>query len=298
MARKKISIFGAGRVGTTTCQLTAYKELGDIVLWNRSEKKAQGLALDLSESAPIEGFDVNILGTDDFKDTKNSDVIVITAGAQRKEGMSRDDLLAKNSQIVKLIVKKSIKYSPKAIYIIVTNPLDVNAYVAMKAGKIPRERVIGMAGILDSSRFATFIAKELKVSVKDVNTQVLGSHGDSMVPLPGYTDVNAEIKKIITHTINAGAEIISLEESSAYYAPASAIVSMIQSILKDERRIFSCATYLNGEYGLRGIFLGVPIKLGAKGVEKIIELDLDKKESKMLQESAKKVKNMIKKLKV
>jgi len=248
MARKKISIFGAGRVGTTTCQIVAYKELGDIVLWNRTKDKAEGLALDLSESAPIEGFDVNISGTDEFKDTENSDVIVITAGAQRKEGMSRDDLLAKNSQIVKIIVKKSIKYSPNAIYIIVTNPLDVNAYVAMKAGKIPRERVIGMAGILDSSRFATFIAKELKVSVKDVNTQVLGSHGDSMVPLPGYTDVNAvpltelltkkKIEKIIKHTRNAGAEIINLEESSAYYAPASAIVSMIQSILKDEKRVF------------------------------------------------------------
>lgn len=309
MARKKISIFGAGRVGSTACQLAAYKELGDIVLWNRTAEKAKGLALDLLESAPLEGFDVNILGTGDFKDTKNSDVVVVTAGTQREEGMSREDLLLKNSEIVKSIIKEAVRHSRNAVYVIVTNPLDAMVYLAMKVGKISKKKIVGMAGILDASRFASFVASELKVSVKDVNALVLGGHGDFMVPLPAHTDVNGipltnllpqqKIAELVEHTRKAGAEIIGLEkESSAFYAPASSLVTMVESVVKDEKRILPCAAYLDGEFGLKDIFVGVPVKLGADGLEEIIELELTTEEKMQLMVSAEKIKQLINQLKL
>ena len=297
--RAKVSVMGAGRVGATTAQLLAYKELGDIVLWNRTADTAKGIALDISESAPIEGFDSKVVGTGDYADIKDSDIVVLTAGAQRKEGMSRDDLLKTNAGIVKELCQKVQQHAPNSKLIVLTNPLDSMVYLAKKVTGFDRTRVVGMAGILDSSRFREFIAQELGVSVDSVYAMVLGSHGDAMVPLPGHSSVNGipitgliqkeKLDSIIERTRNAGAEVIKLEASSAFYAPASSLVMMIEAMLKDKRVVLPCAAYLNGEYGINGIFMGVPVVLGKNGVEKVIELELTDEERERLNGSAEKV---------
>jgi len=305
MARKKITVVGAGKVGSTVTQLLAYKELGDIVLVNRTVEKAKGIALDLMESFPVEGIDIHVTGTGDYKETRASDVVIITAGLPRKEGMSRDSLLLANAKIVGGIAKQLAKHSPQAVMIVVTNPLDVMAYAAWKVSGLRKNKVVGMAGILDSSRFRSFLAQELKVSGKKVKAMVLGGHGDFMLPLPDQTMVKGvpitkllsagKIQKLVQRTVNAGAEIIKLEKDSAYYAPASSVVEMVVSILKDKKTLLPCSAHLSGEYGIERVFLGVPVKLGRRGVEKIIELSLSEEERKHLQNSAKKAKEMIKK---
>lgn len=305
--RKKVSIIGAGRVGSTTAQILAYKELCDIVLWNRTAESAMGIALDILESAPIEGFDTKIKGTGDYRDIKESDVVIVTAGVPRKEGMSRDDLLKVNASVVRSVCDNVKKYAPNCVLIVLTNPLDAMVYIAKKVTGFPKQRVIGMAGILDSSRFSEFVAMELGVSVDDVSALVLGGHGDFMVPLPRYTSVagipvselitKAKIDRIIERTVNAGAEIIKLEkDSSAFYAPASSLVTIVDSILKDKKKILPCAAYLDGEYGLKGIFMGVPVVLGSKGVEKIIELKLTSEEKKAVKVSGGKIAELVKRL--
>lgn len=307
MAKKKITIAGAGKVGSTAAQLTAYKELGDVVIWNRTEETAKGLALDLSESAPIERFDIDIMGTDNFEDTKNSDVIAITAGTQRKEGQSRSDLLLVNADIVKHLTEKLVKHSPKAVLIIMTNPVDAMTYLAYKTSKFQKSKVVGIAGILDSARFRSFIGEKLNVSMKDASAIVLGGHGDFMLPLPSHASVNGipltellpkeEIEKLVERTRKGGAEIISLMDSSAFYAPASSLVQTIEAVIKDKKRVLPCAAYLEGEYSLHDIFMGVPVKLGSDGIGDIIEMELTDKEMKQLNNSAKKIREMIGQLK-
>jgi len=304
---KKITIVGAGRVGSTAAFWCFSKELGNIVLWNRTKGTAEGIALDITESSPLVESDVSIIGTNDFKKTKNSDVIVITAGAQRKAGMNRDDLLETNLKIVRSIVKNIKKYNKKSIIIVVTNPLDAMTYATLKESRFKRNKVMGMAGILDSSRFKSFVAKELNVGVEDVNALVLGGHGDTMIPLISHANVNSipltellsksKINKLVNRTKNAGAEIIKLEKSSAYYSTGISISEMIEAIVKDKRRILPCAAYLNGEYGVKGIFMGVPVILGKNGIEKIIQLKLSKDEKNKFRESANHIKKLIKKVK-
>jgi malate dehydrogenase len=304
IVRKKVSIIGAGKVGSTSAQILSYREICDVVLWNRTAETAQGIALDIEESAPIEGFDVSITGTGDYSDIKGSDIVAITAGAQRKEGMSRDELLNVNALIVRTACENVRKYAPDCKLIIISNPLDAMAYVAKKATGFPRERVMGMAGILDSSRFRAFLAMELNVSVEDVSAIVLGGHGDFMVPLPRYSSVagipieellsKEKIGRIIERTRNAGAEIIRLEkETSAFYAPASSLVQMIEAMIKDKKMVLPCASYLNGEYGIKGIFLGVPVVLGSGGVEKVVELKLTKEEKKQVEISAGRIRDLV-----
>jgi len=307
MNRKKISIIGAGKVGSTVAQMLAYKELGDIVLVNRTIGIAKGVALDIAEGAPLANYDVRIKGTGDYNATKNSDVVVITAGLARAPGMSRDDLLFKNAGIVKDVAKNVSKHSPKSIIIVVTNPLDAMVYLTYKVARFPRNRVMGMAGVLDSSRFRSFIALELNMAVEDISALVLGGHGDFMLPLISYATAGGipitellpkrRIAKIVERTRNAGSEIVKLEkEGSAYYAPAYSAAEMVEAIIKDKKRILPCAAYLNGEYGIKGIFMGVPVKLGAKGIEKIIEVKLTRHEREALHKSAYEVKKLIEKL--
>lgn len=302
--RKKVSIIGAGRVGSTSAQILAYREICDIVLWNRTAETAKGIALDIEESAPIEGFDVSITGTGDYSDIEGSDVVAITAGAQRKAGMSRDDLLKTNAGIVRAACQGIRRYAPKSKVIVVSNPLDAMCHVALDATGFPRERVLGMAGILDSSRFRAFIAMELEVSVNDVSALVLGGHGDFMVPLPRYSSVegipvtelldNKTIKKIIERTRDAGAEIMTLEkESSAFYAPASSLVQMVEAMLKDKRMVLPCASYLEGEYGIKGIFMGVPVVLGSEGVGRVVELELTAEEKRQMEVSAGRIRDLV-----
>jgi len=304
MSRPKISIIGSGAVGLATAQWIASKDLGDIVLVDVVEGLPQGRALDLLESSPIEGFDSDIKGTNNFEDTKNSDIVVITAGLPRKPGMSRDDLVAINSKIVKEVTQNVAKQSPNAILIVVTNPLDAMVYVASKVSNFPKHRIMGMAGILDSARFRTFVAKELDVSVEDVQAMVLGGHGDSMVPLPRYSTVSGvpilelipqdRISALIERTRKGGEEIINLlKTGSTSFAPASAITEMIESILKDKKRILPCAAYCNSEYDVGGYFVGVPVKLGRKCVEKIIELKLTHEEMEAFRKSVEHVKNLV-----
>lgn len=304
----KITIFGAGKVGSTVAQLAAYKSFGDIVLFNRTLEKAQGLVLDLLESSPIENFDSKIVATNDYKDTKNSDVIIISAGLPRKEGMSREELLNENAQIMKTITEESVKYSKKAFYIVVTNPLDAMAYVAYKFGKLKREKVVGMAGTLDASRFNYFIASELKVPIKQVKSLVIGTHGDAMLPIISKTTINGKpltkflssnkINKLIERTRNAGAEIISYLKDSAFYAPASAVLQLAESVLLNKKETLPCSTYLKGEYGIKDTFLGVPVILGKNGIEKIVELKLNQEEKQSLIKSANSVKELIQQLKL
>ena len=301
--RKKVTIVGAGNVGATAAHWIAAKELADVVLLDVAEGIPQGKALDLLQAMPIEKRDVSIVGTNDYADTANSDIVVITAGIPRKPGMSRDDLLNTNSKIMNDVVSRVVASSPNSILIIVSNPLDAMAQAAYKQSKFPRERVIGMAGVLDSARFRTFIAEELQVSVENVTAFVLGGHGDTMVPLSRYSTMAGipiteliepeRLKALETRTANGGAEIVKhLKTGSAYYAPSAAAVEMVEAILKDKKKILPCAAYLEGEYGIHGLYVGVPCKLGAKGLEKIIEIKLTDDERAALNRSADAVKEL------
>ena len=301
--RPKISIIGAGNVGATTAHWIASKELGDVVLLDIVEGMPQGKALDLLEAAPVEEFDVDVKGTNNYEDTKNSDIVVITSGVPRKPGMSRDDLISINTKIVKEVTQNVVKHSPNSIIIVVTNPLDAMVFVASKVSKFPHHRILGMAGILDSTRFRTFIAKELDVSVEDVDAIVLGGHGDSMVPLPRYSTVNGipitelmhhdRINALAERTRKGGEEIVNLlKTGSAFYAPGAAVAEMIEAILKDKKRILPCAAYCNSEYDVGGYFVGVPVQIGRNGAEKIIELSLTAEENAAFQKSVEHVKQL------
>lgn len=301
--RKKVSIVGAGNVGATAAHWIAAKELADVVLIDIAEGIPQGKALDLLEAMPIEKRDVHVTGANDYAETAHSDIVVITAGLPRKPGMSRDDLLHTNYKIMSDVVSKVVAQSPEAILIIVSNPLDAMAQAAFKQSGFNRERVIGMAGILDSARFRTFIAEELNVSVENVTAFVLGGHGDTMVPLPRYSTVAGipitelipkdRLEAIVQRTRDGGAEIVKhLKTGSAYYAPSAAAVEMVEAILKDKKKIVPCAVYLQGEYGIEGYYIGVPCKLGAAGLEKIIEIKLTPEEDAALKKSAEAVKEL------
>ena len=305
MPRPKISIIGAGNVGATAAHWVASKELGDVVLLDIVEGMPQGKALDLLESSPIEYFDSDVKGTNNYEDTKDSDIVVITSGVARKPGMSRDDMISINTGIVKEVTQNAAEYSPNSIIIVVTNPLDAMVFVASKVSNFAKNKVIGMAGILDSARFRTFIAKELDVSVEDVDAMVLGGHGDTMVPLPRYSTVNGipitelmeneKIEQLVKRTRDGGAEIVNLlKTGSAYYAPSAAVAEMVESILKDKKRILPCAAYCGSEYGVGGYFVGVPVKLGRNGVEKVIELKLTDEEKEMFAKSVEHVKQLVK----
>jgi malate dehydrogenase len=302
--RNKVSIVGSGNVGATAAHWMASKELADIVLIDIVEGVPQGKGLDLLEAMPIEKRDSCIIGTQDYADTANSDLVVITAGVPRKPGMSRDDLLNINHKIMKDVVEKVVQYSPNCILIIVSNPLDAMAQAAYKLSGFSRNRVIGMAGVLDSARFRTFIAQELKVSVENVTAFVLGGHGDTMVPLARYSTVAgipitelmeaATIERLVQRTRDGGAEIVKyLKTGSAYYAPSAAVTEMVEAILKDKKKILPCAAYLEGEYGLKGLFVGVPCKLGTRGIEQIIEIKLTAEERAALDKSAGAVKELV-----
>jgi malate dehydrogenase len=301
--RKKVTVVGSGNVGATAAHWIASKELADVVLIDIIEGVPQGKGLDLLQAMPIEKRDSHVIGTNDYADTANSDIIIITAGVPRKPGMSRDDLLNINYKIMKDVVEKAIHASPNCILIIVSNPLDAMAQTAYKLCKFPRERVIGMAGILDSARFRAFIADELKVSVENVTAFVLGGHGDTMVPLPRYSTVAgipitelmdaATIDRLVKRTRDGGAEIVKyLKTGSAYYAPSAAATEMAEAILKDKKKILPCAAYLDGEYGIKGLYVGVPVKLGSKGIEQIIEIKLTADEQAALNKSAASVKEL------
>jgi len=304
MPNAKISIIGSGAVGLATAQRIASKDIADVVLVDVVEGLPQGKALDLLESGPIEGFNANVRGTNNYEDTKNSDIVVITAGLPRKPGMSRDDLVATNARIVGEVAQNVAKFSPNSILIVVTNPLDAMVYAVAKTTNFPKHRVIGMAGVLDSARFRTFIAKELDVSVEDVQAMVLGGHGDSMVPLPRYSTVSGvpveellpqdRINALIERTRKGGEEIINLiKTGSTSFAPASAVAEMAETILKDKKKILPCAAYCGKEYGVGGYFVGVPVKLGRNGVEKVIELKLTDEEMEMFRKSVEHVKGLV-----
>jgi len=307
--RKKITIVGAGNVGATAAHWAAERELGDIVLVDIVEGTPQGKALDLMEARPVEGFDVNIIGSNSYEETKDSDVVIITAGLPRKPGMSREDLLQKNREIVEGVTRQIVKYSPNCFIIVVSNPLDTMTYLAYKVSGFSKNRVMGMAGVLDSARFRVFIAMELNISVEEVQAFVLGGHGDDMVPLIRYSTVagipiaelisEERIKAIVDRTRKAGGEIVNLlKTGSAFYSPAASAVQMAEAILKDKRRILPCAAYLQGEYGLQDIFFGVPVVLGAAGVEKVIEVRLTAEEQAAVEKSAREVKESIAKLNI
>ncbi|HEX7124329.1 MAG TPA: malate dehydrogenase [Thermodesulfobacteriota bacterium] len=304
LRRHKITIVGAGNVGATAAHWAAAKELGDIVLVDVVEGVPQGKGLDLFEASPIERFDSRIVGTNGYEETAGSDVVIITAGLARKPGMSRDDLLARNAEIVKGVTEQVAKRSPEAVLIVVSNPLDAMTYVAKQVSGFPKQRVVGMAGVLDSARMRSFIAAELDVSVEDVTAFVLGGHGDTMVPLPRYSTVagiplpallpKEKIDAIVKRTAGGGAEIVNLlKTGSAYYAPSAAAVEMAEAILKDKKRILPCAALLEGEYGVNGYFVGVPVKLGAGGVEQVIEIELTAEERAALQKSVDAVKELV-----
>src|SRR5882757_4944072 len=294
----KITVVGAGNVGATAAQRVAEKELArTVVMVDVAEGIPQGKALDQWQSAPIEGFDSRVIGTNGYEETKDSDIVIITAGIARKPGMSRDDLLNTNAGIVKSVSEQIAKTSPEAIIIVVSNPLDVMCYVAKEASGFPRERVIGMAGVLDTARYRAFLAEALNMSVRDIQAMVLGGHGDTMVPLISYTSVSgipitqlmdrAKLDAIIERTRTGGAEIVKyLKTGSAYYAPSAGAVQMAESILKDKKKVLPCAALLEGEYGIHGLFVGVPVKLGARGIEQIYQVKLQPDEIGMLQKSA------------
>jgi malate dehydrogenase len=305
---KKVTVVGAGNVGATAAQRLAEKELCDVVLVDIIEGVPQGKALDLAEAAPVEIHDAHIIGANSYEASADSNIVIITAGIPRKPGMSRDDLLATNKNIMKSVTKEVARYSPQATLIIVSNPLDAMCHVAMEESGFPKERVIGMAGVLDSARFRAFIAAELDVSVENIHALVLGGHGDTMVPLPRFSTVSgipitellpaARIEELVTRTRNGGAEIVSLlKTGSAYYAPASAAVEMAEAILKDKKKILPCAAYLEGEYGISGLFVGVPVKLGKKGIEQIIALNLTAEERQALMNSAAAVQELVETMK-
>jgi len=305
--RRKVTVIGAGNVGATTAQRIIETGLADVVLVDIVEGLPQGKALDLAEAAPVVGYDVKVTGTNDYADTAGSKIIVVTSGLARQPGMSRDDLVARNAGIVGSVVKQAVAVSPRAIIIVVTNPLDAMCHVAMQASGFPRERVIGMAGVLDSARFRHFIAAELDISVRDVRAFVLGGHGDTMVPLPRYSTVGGvpitelmtkeRIAALVDRTRNGGAEIVALlKTGSAYYAPAASVVEMTEAILLDRRRILPCAVYLQGEYGIDGLFVGVPAVLGDGGMERVIEIALSDEEKAALDHSAAAVRELVEKL--
>ena len=302
--RRKVTVVGSGNVGATVAHRLADKQLADLVLIDILEGIPQGKGLDLLESGPIEGYDVRIRGTNDYADTAASDLVVLTAGFPRKPGMSRDDLLKANYDVVKGTVEQVVKHSPDCIFIVVTNPLDAMAQTAYRVSGFSKNRVIGMAGILDTARYRTFIAEALNVSVQNVQGFVLGGHGDTMVPVPRYTTVAGipvtellpknQLDQIIKRTANGGAEIVSLlKTGSAYYAPSAAVVEMIDAVFNDRKKILPCAAYLEGEYGIHGLFVGVPAKLGARGIEQIIEIRLTPEEQAALERSANAVKELV-----
>jgi len=307
--RKKVSVIGAGNVGASAAQLVAQAALADVVLFDIADGIPQGKALDIAEACPIWNSSVSVKGTNSYTDTKDSDIVVITAGFPRKPNMSRDDLLHANADVVKAVSGAIAKTSPNAIVIVVTNPMDVMAQLAWKTTEFSCKRVIGMGGILDAARLRTFLSWELNVSPEDIETIVLGGHGDQMVPLPRFTTVKGiaiteflkkkTIDALVHRTRNGGAEIVSLLKSgSAYYAPAAAAVQMIKSILLDEKRMLPCAAYLNGEYGMKDVYLGVPVILGREGVERVFEIKLTKEERAQLKESCSAVKKLVKKLSI
>jgi malate dehydrogenase len=307
--RPKISVVGAGNVGATVAQYAVERELGDVVLVDIIEGIPQGKALDLAQAGPIHGYDSRLVGSNAYDETANSDIVVITAGLARKPGMTRDDLLFKNAEIVGGVVEQVAARSRNAILILVTNPLDAMVQLAWKKSGFAPERVIGMAGVLDSARFRTFIAQELSVSVENVTAFVLGGHGDSMVPLPRYSTVAGvpitdllpaeRIQALVARTANGGAEIVALlKAGSAYYAPGASAVEMIEAILKDKKKILPCAAYLDGQYGVRGVYVGVPVKLGRAGVEQIIEIKLTAEENAAFQKSVGAVRELVEKLKL
>jgi len=297
MKRKKITVVGAGNVGATTALYLAQKELGDIYLVDVVEGVPQGKALDIMQTRPIQNFDVNVVGSNDYAITKDSDIYVVTAGLARKPGMDRLDLLKKNAEIITGITEQIKKYSPNAIIIMVSNPIDVMVYLAYKVSGFPAHRVIGQAGVLDSARFAYFIAEKLNVSVRDISPMVLGGHGGTMVPIARYTTVNgvpltdllsaSEIEPLIQRTRDGGAEIVNLlKTGSAYYAPAAATTAMVEAIVRDQKRIMPCSVLLSGQYGIKDVFVGAPVLLGAKGIEEIKELKLTSEELTALKSSS------------
>jgi malate dehydrogenase len=304
--RKKISVIGGGFTGATTAFLLAQKELGDVVLVDipQAENPTKGKALDMLEASPVQGFDANIIGTSDYSETVNSDVVIITAGIARKPGMSRDDLVQINQKVMKSVTQEIVTYSPNTTIIVLTNPVDAMTYTVYKESGFPKNRIIGQSGVLDTARFRTFVAQELNVSVKDVTGFVLGGHGDTMVPLTRYSYAGGipleklipadRLEEIVARTRVGGGEIVNLlGNGSAYYAPAASLVEMAEAILKDQRRILPSIAYLEGEYGYEGIYLGVPTILGANGIEQIIELDLTAEEKATLDKSAEAVKNVM-----
>jgi malate dehydrogenase len=304
LKRPKITIVGAGNVGATAAHWIATKELGDVVLVDVAEGVPQGKGLDLLQSGPVEGFDLRIVGANDYGATEGSDVVVITAGLPRKPGMSRDDLLRTNAKIVSEVTEKVVKHSPNTILVVVSNPLDAMAWVAKKVSGFPRERVLGMAGVLDSARFRTFIAEAAGVSVEDVHGFVYGGHGDTMVPMLRFCSIagvplekflsKEQLQKIVDRTRNGGAEIVNyLKTGSAFYAPAASSVQMVEAIVRDKKRVLPCAVYLEGEYGVRDLFVGVLCKLGAKGMEKVVELELNAEEKAELDKSVAAVKGLV-----
>jgi len=302
--RKKITVVGAGNVGANCALRVAEKELADVVLVDVIEGVPQGKALDLLQSGPVQGYDVLITGANDYQPSANSDVVIITAGFPRKPGMSRDDLLMANYEIVRTATEQAAKYSPNAILLVVTNPLDAMCWTAMKVSKFSKNRIIGMAGVLDTARFRAFIARELDVSVDNITAMVLGGHGDTMVPLVRYANVSGipltelldadTIARLVDRTRNGGAEIVKyLKTGSAYYAPSAAAVEMAEAIIRDKKKVLPCAVYLEGEYGIKGLFVGVPVKLGSRGVEKIYEVRLDADEQAQLAKSAAAVQELV-----
>jgi len=305
--KTKVTVVGAGHVGATVAQHIAEKELADVVLVDIVEGVPQGKGLDMIESSPVERFDAHITGTNGYEETKDSDVVVITAGLPRKPGMSRDDLLWKNEEIVASVTKEIVSRSPNCIIVVISNPLDAMCEVARRVSGFPRERIIGMAGVLDSSRMRAFIAMELDVSVENTHAFVLGGHGDTMVPLPRYSTVAGvpitelipqdRIDAIVDRTRKGGIEVVNLLGTSAWYAPASAAWEMVDSILKDKKKILPCAAYLQGEYGINDLFVGVPVKLGRNGIEQVVEIKLTDDENAALQTSAGHVKELVERLK-
>ena len=305
--RPRVSVIGAGQVGATVAQRIVEEDLADVVLTDVIEGMPQGKALDLMEASPLKGHEAHVVGTNDYAEITDSQIVVVTAGIARKSGMSRMDLLKINAGIVKDVSEKIRQFAPESILIIVTNPLDVMASLAYQVTQFPKERVIGMAGVLDSSRFRYFVAEKLKVNVRDVEAIVLGGHGDEMVPLPRLSTVNGkpitqtlkpeEIETLVSRTRNGGAEIVALlKQGSAYYAPGASVFEMVRSILKDEKKIVPCAAYLEGEYGLSGVFCGVPCRLGRKGILEIVELKLTDDEKKALSRSAERVREGVQEL--
>ncbi len=302
--KKKIAVIGAGFVGSTAAHWAAARELGDVVLLDINEGAAKGRALDLFQASAVEGFDSKITGTSKYEDIADSDVVILTAGLPRKPGMSRDDLLSTNAKIVKACCEGIKKFAPNCVVIVVSNPLDAMAFVAKQTLGFPRERVIGMAGVLDGARFRAFVAEAANASIKDVQGFTLGGHGDTMVPMPRHAFVGGvplaevlpqtKIDEIVTRTINGGAEIVKLlQTGSAYYAPSASAVQMTESILKDQKRVLPCAVELSGEYGMKGLFIGVLCQLGGNGMEKVVEIQLNEKERSLLENSAKAVRELV-----